>query len=336
MMSWGFYALFVHQCTGFTSKNSLHSLIDAQSKFYLFRQTARMSNAEYLGSFSALMDQITHLHGDFGIDHKFVTERILLDGDDPTNVEVYKDAILRVHEEYLATKFLLHSDSRRYVSLIANLQNDFVGGIDKYLKNISKAYDMLVNFVNPNRQHVMDDQDIGMSFYIAEQKGQEYNKWTCSGHVYGQDHADDNVDGSKKEKSTDGKDRNKAIGSATKVSTDTHTYLAASLSSIQCIEELLLMHSLPHRWLLVDSCSSADIFASRNLLRDVHPAPQPIWVRCNAGKVKLTHQRRFGSYPHPVWYNPKDVANILSLANVPSNIESQWTPPKGGAFWYIR
>jgi hypothetical protein len=193
-----------------------------------------------------------------------------MEGEDPTNVEVFKDAIFRVREEYLATKFLLHFDPRRYGSLIAKIQNDFVGGVDKYPKTISKAYDMLVNFVNPNRQHAMDDQDSGMSFYLAKRRGQEYGKRIHGGHVHGQDQAKDNAHSINEKKNTHDKDRNEAIGSATNVSTDKHTYLAASSSSIQCIEKLLLMHSLPCMWLLLDSCFTADIFASRSLLRDVH------------------------------------------------------------------
>jgi hypothetical protein len=64
------------------------------------------------------------------------------------------------------------------------------------------------------------------------------------------------------------------------------------------------------------SCSTADIFANADLLTDIHNAPNPIWVRCNAGRIQLTQQGYFGNYPYPVWYNPKGVANILSLYNV--------------------
>eukprot|EP00980_Cylindrotheca_fusiformis_P013967 scaffold3632_cov158-Cylindrotheca_fusiformis.AAC.1 len=39
-------------------------------------------------------------------------------------------------------------------------------------------------------------------------------------------------------------------------------------------------------------------------------------VHCNAGTVELTQQGYFGDYPLPVWYNPKGIANILSLHNV--------------------
>jgi hypothetical protein len=55
--------------TGATSKNAIHSLLDAQNKFFSFRQSSRMTNAEYLRNFTALADQVVHLHGDFGTDH---------------------------------------------------------------------------------------------------------------------------------------------------------------------------------------------------------------------------------------------------------------------------
>jgi hypothetical protein len=36
----------------------------------------------------------------------------------------------------------------------------------------------------------------------------------------------------------------------------------------------------------------------------------------HAGRIQLTQQGYFGNYPYPVWYNPKGVANILSLDSV--------------------
>jgi hypothetical protein len=69
-------------------------------------------------------------------------------------------------------------------------------------------------------------------------------------------------------------------------------------------------------WLLLDSCSTTDIFSNAALLTNIRKAPNPIWVRCNAGRIQLTQQGFFGNYPHAVWYNPKGVANIRSLANV--------------------
>ena len=74
--------------------------------------------------------------------------------------------------------------------------------------------------------------------------------------------------------------------------------------------------SLPQRWILLDSCSSANLISDRALLHNVHQAARPLVVHCNAGTVTLTEQGYFGSYPEPVWYNPSGLANIMSLNNI--------------------
>ena len=66
--------------TGATSKNAIHSLLDAQNKFFSFRQSSRITNAEYLRNFTALADQVVHLHGDFCTAQSYVTKRIEEDG----------------------------------------------------------------------------------------------------------------------------------------------------------------------------------------------------------------------------------------------------------------
>ena len=314
--------------TGATSKNSLHSLLEAQNTFFSFRQTGRMSNAEYLRNFTALTDQVVHLHGDFGTDESYVTERILEDGRDPTNRDVRADVVLTIREEYLAMRFFVHADPRRYGSLVANVQNDFVGGVDKYPKTVSKAYDMLVNFVNPNKHHGLDDQDSGMSFYQEDStRGGAGRGHAGRGNTGGRGRGrargsrsgsnDDVPEDTHANVETEDQDTHaQAVGSATNSSTNNNAYLAAPSFNIQCVEQVVLMHDLPRMWLLMDSCSTTDIFANSSLLTNIREAPSPIWVRCNAGRIKLTQQGSFGNYPHPVWYNPKGVANILSLANV--------------------
>jgi hypothetical protein len=68
-------------------------------------------------------------------------------------------------EEYLAMHFFLHADVKQYGALIANVQNNFVTGHDKYPKDMSRAYNMLVNYVSPTKLSSSNDQDGGMSFY---------------------------------------------------------------------------------------------------------------------------------------------------------------------------
>jgi hypothetical protein len=52
----------------------------------------------------------------------------------------------------VAKYFLLKSDLRRYASLVATIQNDYISRQDKYPKTLSRAYDMIVNYVNPHKQ----------------------------------------------------------------------------------------------------------------------------------------------------------------------------------------
>ena len=84
--------------------------------------------------------------------------------------------------------------------------------------------------------------------------------------------------------------------------------------------ECLSMHDQSgkpmNRWLLLDSCSTVDIYSNGDLLDNIHKAESPIKVRCNAGSMTLTHQGFVGDYPMPVWYNPDGVTNIMSLNNV--------------------
>ena len=85
--------------TGATSKNPLQSLLEAQTKFLSFRQTNRMTNAEYLRNFTALSDQVVHLHEDFGTDQLYITTRIVEDGNNSDDVNARANMSLTVWEE---------------------------------------------------------------------------------------------------------------------------------------------------------------------------------------------------------------------------------------------
>jgi hypothetical protein len=65
--------------------------------------------------------------------------------------------------------------------------------------------------------------------------------------------------------------------------------------------------------LLLDSCSTLNLIADRSMLHDIHQVDKTMHVRCNAGITTTNLMGWFGDFPEPVWYNPKGVANILSL-----------------------
>ena len=191
---------------------------------------------------------------------------------------------------------------------------------------MNRAYDMLVNYVSPNRIPSADDQDSGMSFYQEDAQrggpgrggGQGHNvggRGRGRGCGSGRDNTPTTHDNDDEENHVNADEEQEVRHSRNSNTDNSRDYSDASFNTLP-VEQLVLLHDLPLLWLLLDSCSTADIFANADLLTDIHDVPNPIWVRCNAGRIQLTQQGYFGNYPYPVWYNPKGVANILSLNNV--------------------
>jgi hypothetical protein len=96
----------------------------------------------------------------------------------------------------------------------------------------------------------------------------------------------------------------------------TESYAVCSLYDSRPAECFLQNSTISHLWVLIDSCSSVNMFANAELLHDIKTTNNPINVHCNAGTVSVSKTGLLGDYPEWVWFNPKGIANILSLDNV--------------------
>jgi hypothetical protein len=216
-----------------------------------------MSNADYLRVFKANVDAIEHLNGDLGTDNVYILQRIIDSGGDVADALIVAATKDTVREEYLAMHFFLHDNLRRFRPLIANVQNDFVLGTSKYPKTLNRAYDMLVNYVNPSKLDSSDDQDAGMSYY---QEGHQRNKTKKNkngknNQAQGDDEeAHVNANDVVQDTTTD-------VGNTNNSSTNQTAYYDDVFFNIYSTEQIVLLHGLPLRWLLLDSCSTTDIFA---------------------------------------------------------------------------
>ena len=74
--------------------------------------------------------------------------------------------------------------------------------------------------------------------------------------------------------------------------------------------------NVPNTWLLLDSCSTANLIMNKALLHDIHTLDISISIHCNAGTIATNQKGYLGNYPTPAWYNPKGIANILSMQDV--------------------
>jgi hypothetical protein len=65
--------------------------------------------------------------------------------------------------------------------------------------------------------------------------------------------------------------------------------------------------------LLLDSCSTVNLIANKTLLHGIHTMPTTMHIQYNAGITSTNLKGWLGDFPEPVWYNPDEVANIMSL-----------------------
>jgi hypothetical protein len=63
------------------------------------------------------------------------------------------------------------------------------------------------------------------------------------------------------------------LGGTRNGNNNSQPYSDASFNMCTVEQLVVLMHGLPLLWLLLDSCSTADIFANAELLTNIHDAP---------------------------------------------------------------
>ena len=298
-----------------------------------FRQSERMSNSDYLEKLRDLVEVYEHLGGEPGTS-KARIDSLLIDpklADDDDKLEAKSKA----REEYLAVLLLTKSDPKRYGTLVTDVENAYTRGQNGYPTMVSGAYDMLVNYRNPNQALRMQNQDTGIAF---AQDSQDVDDITEPSQQYGRRQRDYGRTGRGRHGGRDGgrgrgcngRGGRTGVSYAVEEQDDnsqnihdennlgqvvgpyimehTHVGIETALASF--------IHHLPTTWLLLDSCSTTNLISNKSWLHDIHDDGTSISVRCNAGTITLTQKGYFSSYPEPVWFNPHGIANIMSLDNV--------------------
>lgn len=91
-----------------------------------------------------------------------------------------------------------------------------------------------------------------------------------------------------------------------------------------------LGHVLPS-WLLLDNESTCNVMRDKTLLSDLHRAETPVLVHSNGGTNRLELKGRFGSV-EDVWFDPKSLANILSLGKLTKTHRITFDSQEGNQF----
>ena len=308
-----------------------HAMIEADERLNKFHQGDKMSVYKFREKMKSLIDIYAAMGGEPGTSESQISEfmeRI------PTDYrEIAKEA---TRDHYLGMMLIIKADRKRYGGLIASLKNQHNQNIQGHPANSQQAYQMLVDYIPTSSLSSQHDNHGGGISYL--QHNDEKITDTMSHSTI---------------RSGRGGGRNNSRGGRGGRSGGRHTgevsHLTAVTPNDSDVSELYFVFiahdmrngevfmsengpaSLPHTWLLIDSCSTVDIISSPELLHGIHKVPNPIRVRCNAGITVLDQMGYLGDYPLPVWYNPDGSANIMSMYNISQQYHLSMNTQKANA-----
>lgn len=275
-------------------KHVFTALIKARKAVYNCKQGS-MTDEDYLRTFTTVKDVLESYQGELGEHYSHAPE--FDDDGDPIGID---ERTIIARNRTLAALFIANADPRRYGSLTTMLANDFAMGVDKYPADLNAAYALLCNFESPAQrtQHQQQDPSLQeMTFVQAPnptpgRNGIVYARITCHkcglvGHYADQ--------------------------CPSEVSLAQFSFFTGNVESSATRSSKIV--TLPDHWILLDTQSSISVFRNAAMLSNIRPADSPLTVYTNGGAQRSTHCGDITNLG-TVWYNPRSIANILSLAQV--------------------
>ena len=334
----------------FESQNhGTDALIDALDQFHTFRQLPSMSTQAYFDGFTNIIEVVTYCGGTVG---QYKSQLKLLANERGQDLLTISDADVKIlqndsHERFLAVKFLKGSDERRFGALVNDIKNAHLHGTNHYPNTVTGAFGLLTSWIsntkpqfNPGGTGVAftNVDGAGVALATAGRPKKDVDKSTIEcfnchemGH-YSNECPTRRQSGEQLLLAAIETDEfNNSLNFAFLYSGTHHDGTSTAATLHGTVHNNNHGAQIPNTWILLDNQSTVDVFHSEKLLTNIRVAPGYMDIHCNAGVTSTNLIGDLDGYG-TVWYQPKGIANILSLTKVSEKYLVTYNSREGDAF----
>ncbi|OEU21780.1 hypothetical protein FRACYDRAFT_231926 [Fragilariopsis cylindrus CCMP1102] len=344
----------------------LMAIAKAQEAIYSEKQTQSESNIDYLQTFKNKAIVLEAVGGNIvniGV-NQYMAETMYDKEYVNCNTNEKMECNIKGKEAMLATVFMMKADKGRYSKLLTDLHDDHLKGYSPYPLTLADAQKLLLNYSSNNKQKGKknEDNNDGSDLAFAQDgTGGGYKFTGKCYHCFKEGHrAYECPD--KKTNSNGG--NNKAEESKTDVAAaTTDTIVKEDLNHTEgvttytddyelsfctrgdkkvgvfdmekaCNQVLsqMLSSEISIWWVLLDNCSTVNIFSNRRLLKNIRQINMYVDVKCNAGSRTTNWVGDFPGLPEPVWLDEDGRCNILSMKRVKKYYHITYDSDNGQGF----